>query len=81
VLPSPADLKLFEIILEDSPLLTEGVLDRMIKYYKEVVNTMGRMVATAEGVETPLAKRIRLLYASLKNTITAIEVLKEKIKK
>jgi hypothetical protein len=81
VLPSPADLKIFEIILEDSPLLTDSLLTRMIQTHSAVTQKMGSMLPSFTNVDTPTSRLIRMLHSSVKNVIIALEALREKIKK
>lgn len=81
VFPSPADIKIFEIVLEDSPMLTESLIDKMIRHHAAVVQKMGAMSTSLSSVETPTAKKLKMYHSSLKDVIIALEALKEKIKK
>ena len=81
VLPSPADVKIFEIVMEGSPLLTKKLISNMVTKNKAVLTSLaGHMQKMGANVDTPLAKKIRLINAGLEDAVTALEVLKEKIK-
>lgn len=81
VLPSPADVKIFEIVMEDSPLLTQKLISNLVTKNKAVLTSLaGHMQKMGASVDTPLAKKLRLINAGLEDAVTALEVLKEKIK-
>ena len=81
VFPSPADIKIFEIVLEDSPLLTDSLIDRMIQTHTAVSQKMGSMLSTLSNTETATSKKIKMYHTSLKDVVIALESLREKIKK
>lgn len=82
ILPSPADVKIFEIVMEGSPLLTSGLISNMITKSKNVLTALDTHIQKiGTSVETPLVKKIRLLRSGVDEAATALEALKEKIKK
>ena len=81
-LPSAADVKIFEIILEGSPRLTPDVVNTIIGNNQKAITVLDAgMKKIGNAAETPLAKKIKLLYKSLGEATIALEALKEKIKK
>lgn len=82
ILPSPADVKIFEIVLENSPKLTESLINNMIQKSKNVITALTtNLQKIGSGVETPLVKKIKVLLAGIDEAIIALEALKEKLKK
>ena len=80
-LPSAADVKIFEIILEDSPRLTQSIINTIIGNNQRAITVLDAGMKKIGSVDTSLSRKIKLLYKSLGEATIALEALKEKIKK
>jgi len=80
-LPSAADVKIFEIILEESPRLTQSIINTIIGNNQRAITVLDAGMKKIGSVDTPLSRKIKLLYKALGEATLALEALKEKIKK
>jgi hypothetical protein len=80
-LPSAADVKIFEIILEESPRLTQSIINTIIANNQRAITVLDAGMKKIGSVDTALSRKIKLLYKALGEATIALEALKEKIKK
>lgn len=80
-LPSAADVKIFEIILEESPRLTQSIINTIIGNNQRAITVLDAGMKKIGSVDTSLSRKIKLLYKALGEATIALEALKEKIKK
>jgi len=97
ILGTPADVKLFEIVFEDSPMLTDGLLTAMIEKATRLLGLFDKKIkaSLAEKAKNPASKTskpsdgrisvdlemVQSMYASANDAVIALEALREKIKK
>lgn len=81
-LPSAADVKIFEIILEGSPRLTTDMLNRIIQNNQHAIGILDAGIKKiGASVDTSLSRKIKMLHTSVGEAMIALEVIKEKLKK
>jgi len=80
-LPSAADVKIFEIILEESPRLTQSIINTIIGNNQRALTVLDAGMKKIGSVDTSLSRKIKLLYKALGEATISLEALKEKIKK
>ena len=81
-LPSAADVKIFEIILEGSPRLTTDMLNRIIQNNQQAIGILDAGIKKiGASVDTSLSRKIKMLHTSVGEAMIALEVIKEKLKK
>jgi len=81
-LPSAADVKIFEIILEGSPRLNSDILNTIIRNNQQAIGVLDAGIKKiGASVDSPLVRKIKMLHVSLGEAMIALEVLKEKLKK
>jgi hypothetical protein len=82
ILPTPADVKMFEIFFEESPLLTFDKINRMVTKTNQMNAVLDAKIKTIPpGTETPTSRKVKNIAESLSNAIVALKALGEKIKK
>ena len=80
-IPSAADVKIFEIILEGSPRLTVDILNRIIQNNQNALKTLDiNIKKIGPTVDNPLSRKIKILQPAVGEAMIALEVIKEKLK-
>lgn len=81
-IPSAADVKIFEIILEGSPRLTVDILNLIIQNNQNTLKTLDKNIKLiGQTVDNALSRKIKMLQPAVGEAMIALEVIKEKLKK
>jgi hypothetical protein len=82
-LASPSDVKIFEIVMEDSPKLSTELLNAVIGRNDMILNALRKNLAAAPpgARESEGFKRIQMLQTGVEEAKIQLEALREKIKK